>query len=120
MASIRGLSVAHNSVYCTLTQPLIGVLGDMSVTEVARLAGVAHSTVSRLINDRGGVSAETSKRIRATMDQLGYRPLPPYRRRGRNADSDSTSYSGTHRMITVSNESTRSFKASFRSRAHRA
>ncbi len=57
----------------------------MSITEVARLAGVAHSTVSRLINDRGGVAPETSKRIRAAMDQLGYRPLPPHRRRGRNA-----------------------------------
>ncbi len=55
----------------------------MSITEVARLAGVAHGTVSRLINDRGGVAEETAQRIRKAMRQLGYRPPPPDRRRGR-------------------------------------
>jgi LacI family transcriptional regulator len=55
----------------------------MSITDVARLAGVTHGTVSRLINDRGGVAAATAERIRAAMRELGYQPPPPNRRRGR-------------------------------------
>jgi len=58
-------------------------IGAMSITEVARLAGVAHGTVSRLINGRGGVAEETARRIRKAMRELGWEPPPPDRRRGR-------------------------------------
>lgn len=49
------------------------------------MAGVTHGTVSRLINGRGGVAKATARRIREAMAELGYRPQPPERRRGRTA-----------------------------------
>nr|WP_322097717.1 LacI family DNA-binding transcriptional regulator [Nakamurella alba] len=41
--------------------------------DVARLAGVSHMTVSRVLNDHGSVSAETRRKVRAAIDELGYR-----------------------------------------------
>lgn len=57
----------------------------MSIMEVAKMAGVTHGTVSRLINGRGGVAEETAQRIRTAMAKLGYRPKPPEQRRGKTA-----------------------------------
>ena len=57
----------------------------MSIVRVAKLAGVTHGTVSRLINARGGVSEATARRIRGAMARLRYRPKPPEQRRGRTA-----------------------------------
>lgn len=46
----------------------------ISIVEVARLAGVSKSTVSRVISDRGGsVSPETLERVNRAIEQLGYR-----------------------------------------------
>ena len=46
----------------------------VSIHEVARLAGVSKSTVSRVISETGGsVSQDTAKRVRTAIDQLGYR-----------------------------------------------
>jgi LacI family transcriptional regulator len=59
------------------------IMAGMSISDVARLAGVTHGTVSRLINGRGGVAEETAQRIREAMRQLGYQPPPPEQRRGR-------------------------------------
>src|SRR3954469_22819963 len=44
------------------------------MSEVARLAGVSHQTVSRVINDSDHVRAETRERVEVAMRQLGYRP----------------------------------------------
>jgi LacI family transcriptional regulator len=57
----------------------------MSIVEVAKVAGVTHGTVSRVINGRGGVSEATAARIRAAMLQLGYQPKPSGMRRGKKA-----------------------------------
>ncbi len=57
----------------------------MSMVDVARMAGVTHGTVSRLINRRGGVAKATARRIRQAMAALRYKPQPPERRRGRTA-----------------------------------
>ena len=57
----------------------------MSIVKVAKLAGVTHGTVSRLINGRGGVSKETTQRIRRAMAKLGYQPQAPEKRRGKTA-----------------------------------
>ncbi|MCX6897543.1 MAG: LacI family DNA-binding transcriptional regulator [Verrucomicrobia bacterium] len=57
----------------------------MSILKVAKMAGVTHGTVSRLINSRGGVSEATAQRIRKAMAKLGYRPKPPEQRRGKTA-----------------------------------
>ncbi|MCE1207210.1 MAG: LacI family transcriptional regulator [Spirochaetia bacterium] len=46
----------------------------ISILEVARLAGVSKSTVSRVISDRGGsVSPKTLERVNRAIEQLGYR-----------------------------------------------
>lgn len=41
--------------------------------DVARLAGVSHQTVSRVLNDNPSVREETRKRVRRAIDELGYR-----------------------------------------------
>ena len=45
-----------------------------TVRDVARKAGVSAMTVSRVVNDRPGVSAETRKRIEAAIAELNYAP----------------------------------------------
>lgn len=52
----------------------------MSIVEVAKLAGLSHTTVSRVINHQPGVSADTVKKVQQAMRQLGY--TPPVKRRG--------------------------------------
>lgn len=53
----------------------------MSVTikDVAKLAGVGVSTVSRAMNSKGYVSAEAMARIQSAVEALGYRPDPTAR-----------------------------------------
>jgi DNA-binding LacI/PurR family transcriptional regulator len=43
------------------------------MADVARLAGVSHQTVSRVLNDHPRVSATTRARVLAAIDELGYR-----------------------------------------------
>ena len=45
-----------------------------TITDVARDAGVAIMTVSRVINGGSYVSEATEKRVRASIDRLGYKP----------------------------------------------
>jgi DNA-binding LacI/PurR family transcriptional regulator len=45
-----------------------------AMTDVARLAGVSHQTVSRVVNGRGSVKPETRLRVEQAIRQLGYRP----------------------------------------------
>lgn len=45
-----------------------------AMVDVARLAGVSHQTVSRVLNDSPQVRPETAARVRAAIDTLGYRP----------------------------------------------
>ncbi|WP_415953757.1 LacI family DNA-binding transcriptional regulator [Streptomyces sp. KLOTTS4A1] len=44
------------------------------MTDVARLAGVSHQTVSRVLNGHPNVREQTRLRVRAAIDELGYRP----------------------------------------------
>ncbi|MFJ5272750.1 LacI family DNA-binding transcriptional regulator [Streptomyces sp. NPDC088358] len=48
-----------------------------TIADVARRAGVSRSAVSFVLNDRPGLSAETTARIRAAIDELGWRPSRP-------------------------------------------
>jgi DNA-binding LacI/PurR family transcriptional regulator len=49
------------------------------MTDVARLAGVSHQTVSRVLNGSPRVRAETAARVRDAIARLGYRPNPAAR-----------------------------------------
>ena len=44
------------------------------MVDVARLAGVSHQTVSRVLNNHPNVRQETARRVRAAIAELGYRP----------------------------------------------
>ena len=46
----------------------------LTLYEVARLAGVSKSTVSRVLMDQADVSAKTKARILKIMEESGYRP----------------------------------------------
>ena len=45
-----------------------------AMIDVARLAGVSHQTVSRVLNNHPNVRSETARRVRAAITELGYRP----------------------------------------------
>lgn len=47
---------------------------SITVKDVAKKSGVAASTVSRVINDHPSISAETKRKVRKVMDELGYVP----------------------------------------------
>jgi DNA-binding LacI/PurR family transcriptional regulator len=47
---------------------------DPAMTDVARLAGVSHQTVSRVLNGHPNVREQTRLRVRAAIKELGYRP----------------------------------------------
>src|SRR3954451_5499085 len=49
------------------------------MADVAKLAGVSHQTVSRVINDSTHMRPETRRRVLAAMRQLDYRPNPAAR-----------------------------------------
>jgi LacI family transcriptional regulator len=46
--------------------------GRVTIADVARTAGVSVATVSKVINGRYGVAAETELRVQEVIDQLGY------------------------------------------------
>ncbi len=46
--------------------------GEMTVAEVARLAGVSAPTVSRVLNGRAGVASSTRRRVEAVLRENGY------------------------------------------------
>lgn len=48
-----------------------------TIKDVAALAGVSPSTVSRVCNDHPSISRETRERVRAAMTELGYEPNTP-------------------------------------------
>src|SRR4051794_1422107 len=53
--------------------------GRPTIHDVAERAGVSIATVSRVLNDRGDVSAPTRKRVRAAATELGYAADPAAR-----------------------------------------
>ena len=49
----------------------------VTIKDVAALAGVSTSTVSRVCNNNPAISRETADRVRKAMAELGYEPNPP-------------------------------------------
>jgi LacI family transcriptional regulator len=49
---------------------------QINLKELARIAGVSPSTVSRLLNDEYGVGSEKSERVKKLAKEYGYRPNP--------------------------------------------
>jgi DNA-binding LacI/PurR family transcriptional regulator len=47
---------------------------EPAMTDVAKLAGVSHQTVSRVLNGHPNVRVRTRIRVQAAIDELGYRP----------------------------------------------
>ena len=43
----------------------------VTITDVARLAGVSPGTASKALNGRGGISADTVERVRQAAERLG-------------------------------------------------
>lgn len=46
----------------------------VTIKEVAKLAGVSPSTVTRVVQNKSTISDETKKRVRAAMKELDYHP----------------------------------------------
>jgi LacI family transcriptional regulator len=57
----------------------------MSLSQVAKVAGVSPATVSRVLNRGTSVSRETTQKVRQAIKSVGYRPAPPAERRGPKA-----------------------------------
>jgi LacI family transcriptional regulator len=55
----------------------------VTITQVARQAGVSKQTVSRVLNNRFDVADETRRRVQQVVDALGYRPSTIARSLGR-------------------------------------
>lgn len=64
-----------------------------TIRDVARLAGVSHQTVSRVINKRENVSPETQERVEAAIHKLGYSP---------SAIARSMAHGRTHTLACIS------------------
>ncbi len=54
----------------------------MSILQVAKIAGVSHTTVARVVNSPETVKPETVERVRSVMRDVGYVPKPRAMRRG--------------------------------------
>ena len=51
----------------------------MTLKEIAKLAGVSRSTVSRVINNQPGVRMQTRERVLQIVQKYGYEPDPTAR-----------------------------------------
>ncbi|MFP4016700.1 MAG: LacI family DNA-binding transcriptional regulator, partial [Halanaerobiales bacterium] len=47
---------------------------SLTLKDIARMAGVAESTVSRAINNKPGVGQRTKKRIMEIVEEYNYQP----------------------------------------------
>src|SRR5580692_7917967 len=53
---------------------VVRLVREPAMTDVAKLAGVSHQTVSRVLNDHPNVREQTRLRVQAAINELGYRP----------------------------------------------
>ncbi|MBN1516605.1 LacI family DNA-binding transcriptional regulator [Candidatus Sumerlaeota bacterium] len=74
----------------------------MSILEIAKLAGVSHATVSRVINNDPSVSPETAIKVRSIMKKTGYVPKSPSLRRGPKRAKDTYFKTGNIAFLSSS------------------
>lgn len=67
-------------------------MGVKTIQDIADIVGCSSGTVSRAINNRPGINAETRRRILAVMEEVGYRP---------NAIAQSLASRQTHTVALV-------------------
>ncbi|MBW6439072.1 LacI family DNA-binding transcriptional regulator [Actinoplanes hulinensis] len=60
--------------------PPAGTVKPVTISYIAQTAGVSIPTVSKVINGRSGVAAETRARVEALISQYGYRKSNPVQR----------------------------------------
>ena len=56
-------------------------MGRVTIKDVARQAGVSSATVSNVLNDKGKVSENTRRSVRAAVERMNYRPSASAQRR---------------------------------------
>ena len=54
----------------------MGSVQSVSMAQVAKIAGVSHQTVSRVVNNFPGVKPQTRERVEEVIRQTGYVPTP--------------------------------------------
>ena len=74
----------------------------MSIVEIAKLAGVSHTTVARVVNSPEDVRPETVEKVRGVMEQVGYVPKPKSQRRGPKRTSSKGFKTGNVAFLTSS------------------
>jgi LacI family transcriptional regulator len=67
-------SGAYTRATMTVNPPAASARGPVTITDVARVAGVSPGTASKALNGRGGIRAETVQRVREAAGRLGYQP----------------------------------------------
>lgn len=76
----------------------------MSIVKVAKLAGCSHTTVSRVINQKPGVSVAAAARVQSAMRKLGY--IPPVKRRGPQPKTSRGVRTGTIAVLMIGTDAT--------------
>ena len=46
-----------------------------TIKQIAEITNVSRGTIDRVLNNRGGISPETEKKVRAAMEALNYLPI---------------------------------------------
>ena len=57
----------------------IRIVGKLTITQIAELAGVSRSTASRVLNERPGVRPEVRERVLQVIREHDYQPDPAAR-----------------------------------------
>lgn len=47
---------------------------SLTIKDIAKMAGVSQATVSKVINQYGGISEKTKKKVMKVIDEMGYQP----------------------------------------------
>lgn len=74
MRDFRAECVKIKITFCQRIEVSGVILLSVSIKDVAKAAGVSIASVSRVLTNSPGVGEETTKRIRAVMEELDYRP----------------------------------------------